>query len=234
MKIITPTPFQEKVIHSGADFTIIAGGMGCGKKTVLEALINSNLIRADYHLVASAVITNISHLKDANLTDRRIIICGLDKHHIHNFAAMEFGYQYLLKLHEIEENDFLYLTSRLRNKYGDGKFYATINPSQAPDWLKNMCEWWIGKPERSGALRYYCLTQDGMLFGESKDEVINKLPPKLREQLEEYGVAYSAIRSMTVISAYAEENEYLKKLDSSYYKRLKDAGMENHIKGEWR
>ena len=86
------------------------------------------------------------------------------------------------KLTHFTKHQFLYLIGRNRSTSGVWPYIrATCNPD--PDcWVAEFLEWWIDQeigypiPERSGVLRYFVNDSGNFVWGDTKEEVIEKCP----------------------------------------------------------
>jgi len=216
-----PTLFQQKVIDSEADIVIVAGGRGCGKKwAVLSSL---KKYRTNYTRCAVFSKGNIKYInlmyQGINLDCMRPIreikidFVNLHQRAIYDFAGMEYGLQIFNNLHEFSENEFLYLMSRNRDGMNKSKIYATVFPPHAPFWLKQLCSYWINKPEANGELRYF-INYDGekYIWGDSVSDVVYKIPlknrPPFMDKLSKEDWS-KIVKSITVISCDSSDNNNL-------------------------
>jgi hypothetical protein len=140
------------------------------------------------------------------------------------------GAQYCLivfdELTHFTESMFWYMLSRNRSACGVEPYIrATCNPD--PDsWVARMIEWWIdqesGFPiaERSGVVRYFIRDKGSMVWGDTKDEVIERCP-HIIAQFEGQGVnPYDLIKSLTFIGGTVHDNKELLTLDPGYLANL--------------
>lgn len=123
-------------------------------------------------------------------------------------ALIEFD-----ELTHFTEKQFWYLQSRLRSMSGvPGYVRATCNPD--PDsFVRYLVDWYIGPdgypiPERSGRIRYFIRQGEGLIWSDSKEEL-----------LETYG-SNQIPKSFTFIAAKIYDNQILLKKDPGYLSNL--------------
>ncbi len=142
---------------------------------------------------------------------------------------------------------FFYLLSRNRSTCGVMPVVrATCNPD--PDsWVRDLIDWWIGDdgypiPERSGVLRYFMVHEDNYIWGDTKQEVIDKAGNILEELIEkalEKGTILDVsdfVKSITFISGSIFDNKELLKADPAYLGNLNaQSAEEKHrlLGGNW-
>lgn len=126
---------------------------------------------------------------------------------------------------------FFYMLSRNRTD-SDVKPYirATCNPD-ADSWVAEFIAWWIDQdtgypiPERSGKIRYMVRINDELLWGDTKQEVIEK------------GADEEDIKSATFIASTLQDNQILMKRDPGYLANLKALPLverERLLYGNWK
>lgn len=108
---------------------------------------------------------------------------------------------------------FFYMLSRSRSTCGVRPYIrATTNPD-ADSWVADLIGWWIDQdtgspiPDRSGVLRWFVRVDDTLIWGSSKEELLEQYPdlPPL---------------SLTFIPARLEDNRILVDQDPEYRARL--------------
>lgn len=139
---------------------------------------------------------------------------------------------------------FFYLLSRNRSVCGVKPYVrATCNPD--PDsWVADFIEWWIDQdtgypiPEREGILRYMVVDGDNYIWGDSKQEVIDKAWYFLKEQVEKSGIKPEHfVKSVTFISGSIYDNKELLSIDPAYLGNLMAQDTETQsilLKGNWK
>lgn len=122
---------------------------------------------------------------------------------------------------------FFYMLSRNRSVCGVRPYVrATCNPD--PDsWVAEFISWWIDQetgfpiPERSGVLRYFVVDGDGYIWGDTREEVIDKAWHILKEVVEKSGIDPNVfVKSVTFIGGDIYGNKELLKSDPSYLGNL--------------
>jgi predicted phage terminase large subunit-like protein len=112
------------------------------------------------------------------------------------------------------EKQFFYMLSRNRSMSGiPGYVRATCNPD-TDSWVRRFIDWWIdgdGYPiqERSGILRYFIRVEDEIMWGATREELMEKYGD---DQLP---------KSVTFIPAKIFDNKLLLEKDPSYLSSLK-------------
>ncbi|WP_372936277.1 terminase large subunit domain-containing protein, partial [Mariniphaga sediminis] len=137
------------------------------------------------------------------------------------------------ELTHFTEKMFFYMLSRNRSTCGVKPYIrATCNPD--PDsWVANFIEWWIcqddksphyGFPiaERAGKLRYFIKDGDSMVWGNSKDEVLAKVPHviEVMKTANEDTNPYNLVKSATFIPGDIYGNKALLSKDPGYLANL--------------
>jgi Terminase large subunit, T4likevirus-type, N-terminal len=149
------------------------------------------------------------------------------------------------ELTHFSRKEFVYLLSRNRSVSGvDPIIRASCNPD--PDsWVAEFIDWFInpatGFPnrERCGKLRYFTSDNDTFVWGDSREEVIEKCPHIFNdEKVKESGVdPKELIRSMTFIPGTIYENRILMEKDPRYLGNLMALGEEEKsqlLDGNWK
>lgn len=117
------------------------------------------------------------------------------------------------ELTHFTEKQFFYMLSRNRSMSGvPGYVRATCNPD-ADSWVRKLIDWWIAEDgfpikERSGVIRYFIRQDDEIVWGDSKEELMQKFGP---EQIP---------KSLTFIPSSIHDNKILMEKDPSYLSSL--------------
>jgi hypothetical protein len=122
---------------------------------------------------------------------------------------------------------FFYLLSRNRSVCGVKPYVrATCNPDPE-SWVAKFIEWWIDQetgfpiPERDGVLRYMVMYGDEYVWGDSKEEVIEKSWSFLQPVVEKAGVdPRELVKSVTFVSGTIYENKALLNVNPAYLGNL--------------
>lgn len=228
---------QQQFLQSTASIVIFGGGAGGGKSyaLLLEALrhFNNPLFNGIIFRRNSTQIRNPGGLWQNSLE----IYSGLGAvarqaylewtypsggklkmAHLENSDSV-FSYQGSQiplimwdELTHFEESQFWYMMSRLRSTSGiPGYMRATCNPDV--NWVRQLIDWWIdsaGFPikERSGTLRWFIKRDDGLIWANSREELI-----------ERYGEDQIP-KSLTFIPSLVHDNKILMQKDPTYLSNL--------------
>lgn len=125
---------------------------------------------------------------------------------------------------------FFYLLSRNRSSSGvAGYIRCTCNPD-SDSWVRKFIDWFIDPetgypiPQRSGKLRWFIRIDEQIIWGDSREELIEKHG---KETLP---------KSMTFISAKIQDNRILMKKDPSYLANLQALSRVDRLRllgGNW-
>lgn len=122
---------------------------------------------------------------------------------------------------------FFYMLSRNRSVCGVKPYVrATCNPD--PDsWVAEFIAWWIDQetgfpiPERSGVLRYFVVDGNNYIWGDTRQEVIEKASHILDAVIEKSGIDPNVfVKSVTFIGGDIYGNKELLKSDPAYLGNL--------------
>jgi len=160
---------------------------------------------------------------------------------IFNWQGSQIAYIGFDELTHFTKKQFLYMLSRNRSMSGVRPVVrATCNPD--PDsFVSELIDWWIGAdgypiPERDGIIRYFMLDQDQYVWGETKQEVVDKLP-HVFESLPDTIKVEDLVKSITFIAGSIYDNKKLLDADPSYLANLKMQTAEEQNKllhGNWK
>ncbi len=124
---------------------------------------------------------------------------------------------------------FWYLISRNRSTSGvPGYIRATCNPD-VNSWVRQLIDWWIDKEgypiqERSGILRWFIRRDDTLVWGNSRQELLDK-----------YG-ADELPKSLTFVPSSVHDNKILLEKDPSYLANLRALSRVERLRllgGNW-
>jgi len=122
---------------------------------------------------------------------------------------------------------FFYLLTRNRSVCGVNPYVrATCNPD--PDsWVADFISWWIDQdtgfaiPERDGVLRYLIVDGDNYIWGDTKEEAIEKGWHMLEEVVKRSGIDPNEfVKSVTFISGSIYDNKELLRTNPAYLGNL--------------
>jgi len=139
---------------------------------------------------------------------------------------------------------FFYLLTRNRSVCGVKPYVrATCNPDPE-SWLADFLSWWIDQetgdpiPERDGVLRYFMVDGENYIWGDSKQEVIDKAQHILEPVVRLSGLDPNEfIKSVTFISGTIYQNKELLSVDPSYLGNLLAQDKETQaslLHGNWK
>jgi predicted phage terminase large subunit-like protein len=112
------------------------------------------------------------------------------------------------------EKQFFYMLSRNRSTSGvPGYVRATCNPD-SESWVRKLVDWYISPdgyalPERSGVMRWFIRRDDLLIWGDSREGLIEKYGPT------------ELPKSFTFIPSKLQDNKILMEKDPSYLASLK-------------
>lgn len=137
---------------------------------------------------------------------------------VQNFQGSQIPLIGFDELTHFSEKQFFYMMSRNRSTCGVRPYMrATTNPDSG-SWVAGFISWWInqetGYPihERSGVVRWFARIEDNIVWGSSKEELIEKYPAVLSEE--------TPPKSFTFVAATLDDNQILMEKDPSYKANL--------------
>lgn len=149
-----------------------------------------------------------------------------------SWQGTEIAYIGFDELTHFTKHQFLYMLSRNRTTCGIKPYVrCTCNPD-SDSWVADFISWWIDQdsgypiPERSGCLRWMCVLNDIIHWGDSPEELAEK-----------YQINESDCKSVTFIASRLEDNKILMEIDPGYMANLKamtEVDMERLLKGNWK
>lgn len=139
---------------------------------------------------------------------------------------------------------FFYLLTRNRSVCGVKPYVrATCNPDPE-SWVAEFISWWIDQetgypiPERDGILRYFMVDGENYIWGDTKQEVIDKAAHILEPIVRLSGIDPNEfIKSVTFISGTIYQNKALLNVDPAYLGNLlaQDAETQSSLlHGNWK
>jgi predicted phage terminase large subunit-like protein len=144
------------------------------------------------------------------------------------------------ELTHFSQSQFFYMLSRNRSTCGVKPYVrATTNPD-ADSWVANFISWWIDQetgypiPERGGKIRWFIRIADNILWGDTRQELIEKygksdLPDDHEDQVRP--------KSVTFIPASLSDNKALLAADPDYKANLMALSRverERLLHGNWK
>ena len=151
---------------------------------------------------------------------------------LQSWQGTEIAYIGFDELTHFSKHQFLYMLSRNRTTCGVRPYVrATCNPD-VDSWVAEFIKWWIDQdtgypiPERSGQIRWMCVLNDVIYWGDTPEELAEK-----------YDVNTDDCKSVTFIASRLEDNKVLMESDPGYMANLKamtEVDMERLLKGNWK
>lgn len=162
---------------------------------------------------------------------------------IYDYQGSEIPFIGFDELTHFTKKMFFYMLTRNRSTCGVKPYIrATCNPD--PDsWVAELIDWWIGEdgypiPERQGVLRYFIVDNDQYIWGDTKEEVIEKGWHALKEAVEKSGIAPSEfVKSITFVGGSIYDNKELLSVDTAYLGNLMAQDEETKdqlLRGNWK
>lgn len=137
------------------------------------------------------------------------------------------------ELTHFSKGQFFYMMSRNRSTCGVKPYIrATTNPD-ADSWVADFIKWYWNPdtgyaiPERSGVVRYFVSMNNDIIWGDSKEELVENYPQVTIEQ----------IKSFTFISSKLSDNKILMTKDPTYLANLSalpQVDKERLLNGNWK
>ncbi len=258
--------FQEMFMSSSADVVIAGSGAGVGKsfamlmeslrnvhnphyngvifRRTMAQVVNGGGLWDDSHELYPLLggISRISS-KDWTFPSGAKIKFGHLEHekNVKDHQGGQYGFLGFDELTHFTEKMFFYLLSRNRSRYTKAYCRATTNPD--PDhWVASFIAWYLDKdtglpiPERNGAVRYFTRIGDDTIWGDSKQEVLEKAPQLLvyaKGKVKPDDLIYS----FAFIAGSIYDNKKLLDNDPSYIGRLlsqSEADKASLLDGSWK
>ena len=147
-----------------------------------------------------------------------------------NFQGAQISSCVMEELCQFEESQFNYILSRLRTKANmKPNMRATMNPD--PDsWVRQYVDWYLypegheqhGRPDpaKQGVIRWFIRTSDGMVWADSKEELLEKYPKDIP-------------LSFRFISATVYDNPYIQPSYIAFLNGLPRVEKEILLFGNW-
>jgi hypothetical protein len=148
------------------------------------------------------------------------------------------------ELTHFTKSTFFYMLSRNRSTCGVKPYVrATCNPDPE-SWVAELIEWWIDQetgfpiPERDGVVRFFIMYGDNYIWGDSKEEVVEKAWTFLEPLVEKSGVNPDEfVKSITFVSGSIYQNKALLDVNPAYLGNLISQDEETRsqlLDGNWK
>ena len=139
-----------------------------------------------------------------------------------DYQGSEMPYIFFDETTHFSKSTFFYMLSRNRSTCGvTPRIMATCNPD-ATSWLKEFIVWWLDvdgfpDPAKNGAIRYFCSDKDNYIWGDTKEEVIEKAWYVIGPLVEQSGIsANEFVKSVSFIAGSIYDNKELLKINPGY------------------
>lgn len=259
--------YQMNFASSPADIAIGGGAAGVGKtySLLLEPIRNKDVkgfgtvvfrrtspqIKAEGGLwdTSLSVFTPVGNPKESSLEwdfgNSKLKFSHLEyEKNIYDWQGSQIPLIEFDELTHFTKKMFFYLLTRNRSVCGVKPYVrATCNPDPE-SWLADFIAWWIDQetgdpiPERDGVLRYFMVDGENYIWGDSKEEVIEKAKHILEPIVRLSGLdPREFIKSVTFISGSIYQNKELLSVDPSYLGNLlaQDAETQSSLlHGNWK
>lgn len=138
--------------------------------------------------------------------------------------GLQYAFEWFDEITHFTKTQFFYLLSRNRSTCGINPYVrCTCNPDPE-SWVAEFIEWYLDEdgyiiPERDGIIRYFTIDSNVVIWGDTKDEVIDTAP-HLFEDCETEEDKHNLIKSFTFIKWKLDDNKELLAIDKSYRANL--------------
>ncbi len=231
---------QEDFLSTGADIALYGGAAGGGKSYGLLLEMLRNIDNPDYgavifrrnttHIIAEGGLWDESeklyYLLDAKPRDKKtwtfpagskITLTHLEyEKTVYNWQGAQIVVIGFDELTHFTKKQFFYMLSRNRTTCGIKPYIrATCNPD-SDSWVAEFIAWWIDQDtgyaieERGGVIRYFIRSGDAIVWGSTKQELLDNYP----------NFQAIDIKSFTFIPSKLQDNKILMEKDPSYRANL--------------
>ena len=137
------------------------------------------------------------------------------------------------ELTHFSKSQFFYMLSRNRSTCGIRPYIRASTNPDADSWVADFISWWIDErtgypiPERSGVIRYFIRRGEDLIWGDSRQELLDAHPDAIDAE----------IKSLTFISSSIYDNKILLEKDPGYLGNLKALSLvdrERLLGGNWK
>ena len=147
------------------------------------------------------------------------------------------------ELTHFTRTQFFYLLSRMRSMTGVTPYMrATCNPD-ADSWVAEFIDWWIDQetgypiPDRAGRVRAFFIQNDEVVWGDSRQELIEKYAPARFHAHPDHPENPIRPKTFTFIPAKVTDNRRLMEVDPDYVSNLmaqSSVEQERLLHGNWK
>lgn len=157
-----------------------------------------------------------------------------------NYQGSQWSAIFFDEVTHFTEEQVIYMIGRLRSEADNDSYcMATCNPD--PDsWVLKYVDWYLdedGYPvrEKGGVIRYFISTEDGNIFGDTREELRTLYPDHCWIEDNE-GTKHDVIMTYTFIDGNIFDNPALIKSEPKYLAKLKGQSRVNQARllhGNW-
>ena len=158
---------------------------------------------------------------------------------VHKWQGTEICLIEFDELTHFTEKMFFYMLSRNRSTCGVEPYVrASCNPD-ADSWVAKFIEWWIDSEtgyaieERSGKIRYMARINEEIIWGNTKEEVVQAA----HDADYDVEITEDDVKSVSFVSSNVYDNEVLLKTNKTYLSNLKALSIverERLLYGNWK
>jgi len=246
--------FQFEFLSTSADIVIGGGGAGVGKtfaeiiescrhiknknfacvffrRTFPQIVAPGGLLdqgRKVYPRLGGKKTGNTYHFKSG----AKVLFSHMQyEDDVDNWQGSEIPLIIFDELTHFTKRQFFYMLSRNRSTCGVRPYMrATCNPD-ADSFVRDLIDWWIDEdgfiiPERSGKIRFMTVLNDEVIWGDTKQEVLDKAPHLISMP----GNPFDLIKSFTFIEGDIYENKILLKTNPEYLGNLMALSEEDQLR----
>lgn len=162
---------------------------------------------------------------------------------IHDWMGSEIPLIVFDELTHFTKGMFFYMLSRNRSLCGVKPYVrATCNPD-ASSWVAEFIDWWIDSdgypdPAKQGRIRYFMVDSDKYIWGDTKQEVIEKGWYVLEDMVKRSGVnPEEFIKSLEFVAGSIYDNKELLEKNPAYLGNLNaqsDEVKQQLLHGNWK
>lgn len=145
---------------------------------------------------------------------------------VYEYQGSQIPYMAFDELTHFTEKQFFYLLSRSRSVCGVKPYVrCTCNPDPE-SWVARLVEWWVDQvtgfhiAERAGVVRYFIKDGDKVVWGSTKQEVIDKCPHIFGSSEFKNIPPKQLIKSLTFIPGSIYDNKKLLEVNPAYLSSL--------------
>ena len=262
--------FQERFLSTEADIAIGGGAAFCGKSFtgLMEALRNTGnkdfgctiFRRTRENLRKEGGVWDESMKWYAGLAKPRsaemdwtfpsgacVSFDGIENENdLPKWQSSQICLIIMDEVTEFTEKMFWFMLGRNRSQCGVKPYFRAFCNPDPDSWVAGLIAWWIDPdtgfaiPERAGVVRYFTKDGDNIVWGDSKQEIINLCPHIFNAEnplFDEFTTYDDIIKSFTFIPGTISENKIGRAQDAGYVANLMaldEAEKQRFLHGNWK